>query len=130
MAPWQSSYAQTNKQTNIRTHNTHVSNRTHTHIHTYVLFLTQSAAELVMFDGVTAVYRSNVDLLFYIVGSQDENELMLMSVLATFYDAVAILLRFVCTYTCATLPSLVIFSLSHTCAHHKQAHTHTRSSYF
>lgn len=48
-----------------------------------------------MFDGITAVYRSNVDLLFYVVGSQDENELMLMSVLATFYDAVAILLRYI-----------------------------------
>eukprot|EP00123_Amoebidium_parasiticum_P022035 comp7825_c0_seq1/m.3432 comp7825_c0_seq1/g.3432 ORF comp7825_c0_seq1/g.3432 comp7825_c0_seq1/m.3432 type:complete len:174 (-) comp7825_c0_seq1:150-671(-) len=50
-------------------------------------------SEIVMFDGVTAVYRSNVDLFFYVVGSSDENELMLMSVLSTFYDAVAILLR-------------------------------------
>eukprot|EP01134_Creolimax_fragrantissima_P005505 CFRG5505T1 len=50
-------------------------------------------AEIVMFDGLTSVYRSNVDLFFYIVGSSDENELMLMSVLSTFYDAVAILLR-------------------------------------
>jgi hypothetical protein len=47
-----------------------------------------------MFDGITAVYRSNVDLLFYIVGDQEENELMLMSVLSTFYDSVAILLRY------------------------------------
>lgn len=46
-----------------------------------------------MFDGITAVYRSNVDLIFYIVGDQEENELMLMSVLSTFYDSVAILLR-------------------------------------
>ncbi|KNC81068.1 coatomer subunit zeta-1 [Sphaeroforma arctica JP610] len=50
-------------------------------------------SEIVMFDGLTTVYRSNVDLFFYIVGSSDENELMLMSVLSTFYDAVAILLR-------------------------------------
>lgn len=33
-------------------------------------------AEIVMLDGLTAVYRSNVDLLFYVVGSQTENEVI------------------------------------------------------
>lgn len=27
-----------------------------------------------MLDGVTAVYRSNVDLFFYVIGAQSENE--------------------------------------------------------
>lgn len=27
-----------------------------------------------MLDGVTAVYRSNVDLFFYVIGAQTENE--------------------------------------------------------
>ena len=27
-----------------------------------------------MHEGVTAVYRSNVDLFFYVLGSQSENE--------------------------------------------------------
>ena len=27
-----------------------------------------------MLEGVTVVYRSNVDLFFYVVGSQTENE--------------------------------------------------------
>ena len=27
-----------------------------------------------MLDGITAVYKSNVDLLFYVIGSQTENE--------------------------------------------------------
>jgi hypothetical protein len=31
-------------------------------------------AEIVMFEGVTCVYRSNVDLFFYVIGSSFENE--------------------------------------------------------
>eukprot|EP01135_Chromosphaera_perkinsii_P000766 Nk52_evm54s151 gene=Nk52_evmTU54s151 len=46
-----------------------------------------------MMDGVTAVYRSNVDLFFYVVGSNEENEIMLITVLNAFYDAINILLR-------------------------------------
>lgn len=31
-------------------------------------------AEIVMFEGLTCVYRSSVDLFFYVVGSANENE--------------------------------------------------------
>ena len=31
-----------------------------------------------MLEGVTVVYRSNVDLFFYVVGSQTENEVIIM----------------------------------------------------
>lgn len=31
-------------------------------------------AEIVMFEGLTVVYRSNVDLFFYVVGRAEENE--------------------------------------------------------
>ena len=31
-------------------------------------------AEIIMFEGLTCVYRSNVDLFFYVVGSSQENE--------------------------------------------------------
>lgn len=50
-------------------------------------------AEIVMFEGVTCVYRSNVDLFFYVIGSSFENELILVSVLNAFYDAISQLLR-------------------------------------
>lgn len=33
-----------------------------------------SSAEIIMHEGVTAVYKSNVDLFFYVLGSQNENE--------------------------------------------------------
>ncbi|XP_065655996.1 coatomer subunit zeta-1 isoform X2 [Hydra vulgaris] len=50
-------------------------------------------AEIIMLDGLTVVYRSNVDLYFYVMGSQYENELILVSVLNAFFDAVSTMLR-------------------------------------
>jgi len=32
------------------------------------------SAEIIMLEGLTCVYRSNVDLFFYVVGSAQENE--------------------------------------------------------
>lgn len=46
-----------------------------------------------MFEGITCVFKSNVDLLFYVFGSATENELMLASVLNGFYDAVRMVVR-------------------------------------
>ena len=48
-----------------------------------------------MLEGLTCVYRSNVDLFFYVVGSSAENELILVSVLNCLYDAVSQILRLV-----------------------------------
>lgn len=37
----------------------------------FILFLT---AEIIMLEGLTCVYKSNVDLYFYVIGSSQENE--------------------------------------------------------
>ncbi|CAK5084554.1 unnamed protein product [Meloidogyne enterolobii] len=50
-------------------------------------------AEIILFDGFICVYRSNVDLFFYVIGSCNENELILQSVLNCFYEAFSIVLR-------------------------------------
>ncbi|CAG5131215.1 unnamed protein product [Candidula unifasciata] len=50
-------------------------------------------AEIIMFEGLTCVYKSNVDLFFYVVGSSQENELILASVLNAFYDSISQILR-------------------------------------
>ncbi|KIY99103.1 Coatomer subunit zeta-2 [Monoraphidium neglectum] len=50
-------------------------------------------AEIVMFDDVLVVYKCLNDLMFYVTGGQDENELILYSVLQAFYESVSILLR-------------------------------------
>lgn len=46
-----------------------------------------------MFDDVIVVYKFIGDLMFYVVGHSDENEIVLSSVLVGFYDSVSMLLR-------------------------------------
>ena len=46
-----------------------------------------------MFDNFIVVYKYLGDLIFYVTGSQDENELILYSVLQAFYESISILLR-------------------------------------
>lgn len=50
-------------------------------------------AEIIMLDGLTCVYKSNVDLFFYVMGSTHENELILVSVLNCLYDSVSLILK-------------------------------------
>ncbi|CAB4065955.1 COPZ [Lepeophtheirus salmonis] len=47
----------------------------------------KSNSEILMLDGMTILYKSSVDLLFYVMGSCHENELLLMSVLNCLYDS-------------------------------------------
>ena len=51
------------------------------------------AAEIGIFEGQVVVYRFISDLHFYCTGGDDENEIILASVLSAFFEAVAILLR-------------------------------------
>jgi len=50
-------------------------------------------SEIIMLDGLTVLYKSNVDLFFYVMGGAHENELMLMSVLNCLYDSMSQILR-------------------------------------
>jgi len=50
-------------------------------------------AEIITLDGLTCVYRSNVDLFFYVMGSSQENPLILISVLNCLYEAISLILR-------------------------------------
>ena len=51
------------------------------------------AAEITMFDDVIVVYKFFGDLMFFVTGSQDENELILYTVLQAFYESISLLLR-------------------------------------
>jgi hypothetical protein len=59
--------------------------------HNFSCFL--PAAEIIMFDDVIVTYKFIGDLMFYVVGHADENEIVLANVLVGFYDSVAMLLR-------------------------------------
>lgn len=49
--------------------------------------------EIILYDGYLAVYRHSLDVICYIIGDQSANELMLLSALVSFSDAVHMLLR-------------------------------------
>lgn len=51
------------------------------------------AAEITMFDDNLVVYKCLGDLMFYVTGSDSENELILYAVLQAFYEATSALLR-------------------------------------
>ena len=60
----------------------------------YLLQKTHKAnAEIIMLDGLTCLYKSSVDLFFYVVGSGQENELLLMAVLDCLFTTVSGILR-------------------------------------
>ncbi|XP_049622524.1 coatomer subunit zeta-2 [Suncus etruscus] len=50
-------------------------------------------AEIAFFGGMTIVYKSSIDLFLYVVGSSQENELMLMSVLTCLFESLNHILR-------------------------------------
>jgi len=46
-----------------------------------------------MFDDVVVVYKFIGDLMFYVVGHMDENEIVMANTLVGFYDSITLLLR-------------------------------------
>jgi len=50
-------------------------------------------AEILMWDNIIAVYKNSADVMFYVTGGYDENELILISVLNAFFDTISKLLR-------------------------------------
>ena len=49
--------------------------------------------EVILIDGTVAVYRTGIDVHFYVIGDSVENELILSSVLSGLFDAINGLLR-------------------------------------
>jgi len=52
-----------------------------------------SAAEVTLLENNIIIYKFVQDLHFFVTGGDDENELILASVLQGFFDAVTLLLR-------------------------------------
>eukprot|EP00062_Callorhinchus_milii_P018616 gi/632972272/ref/XP_007902575.1/ PREDICTED: coatomer subunit zeta-1-like isoform X3 [Callorhinchus milii] len=50
-------------------------------------------SEIAFLEGLTIVYKSCIDLYFYVVGSPQQNELMLMTVLSCLFDSLSQMLR-------------------------------------
>ncbi|KAI8366102.1 clathrin adaptor complex small chain-domain-containing protein [Radiomyces spectabilis] len=54
----------------------------------------RAQGEVILYDNQVVLYRSNIDIFFYVIGSMEENELILLSMFNAFYDAVSTLLRY------------------------------------
>ena len=52
-----------------------------------------NTGDIILYDGRLAVYKHSLDLIFYLIANQDENELMINTALSAFSDAVHMLLR-------------------------------------
>ncbi|XP_061432696.1 coatomer subunit zeta-1-like isoform X2 [Lethenteron reissneri] len=50
-------------------------------------------SEIALLEGLTVVYKSSVDLYFYVIGSPQENELMLMTVLSCLVESLGQMFR-------------------------------------
>lgn len=55
------------------------------------------AADILLFDDVTVVYKAVGDLMFFVTGASDENEIILFTVLTTLAEALDNLLRYACS---------------------------------
>eukprot|EP01120_Amphizonella_sp_Union-15-10_P009748 TRINITY_DN3766_c0_g1_i1.p1 TRINITY_DN3766_c0_g1~~TRINITY_DN3766_c0_g1_i1.p1 ORF type:complete len:180 (-),score=38.68 TRINITY_DN3766_c0_g1_i1:72-611(-) len=53
----------------------------------------QQNTEILMFEKYVVVYKSSADVIFYVGGSSEENELILLSALNSYYECLAYLLR-------------------------------------
>lgn len=53
----------------------------------------QSKSEIIALDGFTCIYQTNIDLFMFVVGSNNENELILLSVLKCLSDSLSHVLR-------------------------------------
>eukprot|EP01103_Thecamoeba_quadrilineata_P012210 TRINITY_DN3092_c0_g1_i1.p1 TRINITY_DN3092_c0_g1~~TRINITY_DN3092_c0_g1_i1.p1 ORF type:complete len:174 (+),score=37.05 TRINITY_DN3092_c0_g1_i1:70-591(+) len=50
-------------------------------------------SEVIMYDNNIGIYKNVVDVYFYVLGSYEENELILADVLNTLFESISILLR-------------------------------------
>ncbi|KAJ3090559.1 Coatomer subunit zeta-1 [Quaeritorhiza haematococci] len=73
-----------------------------------------ATGEIIMFDGHVVVYKNTIDVFIYFVGSSEENELILSSVLQAYYDSLSILLSQVEKRTMLENLDLVVLALDET----------------
>ena len=64
-------------------------------------------AEVAVLDHLTCVFKSGTSVTFYVIGAEDENELILSAVLEALYEA--LLALFKCVNSVAVCPLFFLF---------------------
>jgi hypothetical protein len=57
------------------------------------MFTAKDKGDILLYNSHLVLFKPTIDLTFYVVGPESENELMLNGVLNAFYDSVSLLLR-------------------------------------
>jgi hypothetical protein len=81
----------------------------------YVVNKLLSAAEITLLENNIIVYKFVQDLHFFVTGGDDENELILSSVLQGFFDAVTLLLRYLWLYFVIVSEFKIQWIFTHIC---------------
>jgi hypothetical protein len=78
-----------------------------------------SAAEITLLENNIIVYKFVQDLHFFVTGGDDENELILSSVLQGFFDAVTLLLRYLWLYFVIVSEFKIRWVFTHLCSFYR-----------
>lgn len=70
----------------------------------------KQTGDVILYDGRVVVYKMEGDVMLYVVGGGDENEILLFSVVLALRDSLAILLKFAFTPT-SLRPPLFLSSI-------------------
>ncbi|KAI9102818.1 coatomer protein complex, subunit zeta 1 [Phlyctochytrium arcticum] len=54
----------------------------------------KTTSDIILFDNQVVVYKNSIDVLIYVLGSAEENELILSYLLTSYYEALSNLLNF------------------------------------
>lgn len=82
----------------------------------------KQTSDVILYDNRIVVFKTEGDVMLYVVGGAEENEILLYSALLALRDSLNILLKYVCL---STLPSFT-FTLH---LHHNLYHTHHNHNY-
>ena len=59
----------------------------------------KQSSDVILYDGRVVVFKMEGDVMMYVVGGGEENEVLLYSVVLCLRDALGILLKYICDYT-------------------------------
>ncbi len=61
----------------------------------------KSGTDVILYDGKVVVFKMEGDVMMYVVGGGDENEILLFGVVIALRDALSILLKWVFSFSCS-----------------------------
>lgn len=70
----------------------------------------KQTSDIILYDNRVVVFKMENDVMLYVVGSSEENEVLLYNVVLALRDALGILFKYVCFYSITVEAALTMFS--------------------